>query len=86
MTALSVSAVLGQGGQPESVQEAMPFCLEQTCTSYKHTGGLQFGLAAIDDVITLLSLGDSVLMFTLGKGSSIQRRLNSQEGWKSGGS
>ncbi|KAJ0053380.1 hypothetical protein Pint_00395 [Pistacia integerrima] len=76
MMALSVSAVLGQGGQPESVQEAVSYCLEQTCTSYKHMGGLQFGLAVIDDVITLLSLGVSALICSL---CDLQRMIQAGE-------
>lgn len=76
MMALSVSAVLGRGGQPETVKEAVSYCLEQTCTSYKQMGGLQFGLAVIDDVITLLSLGGSALICSL---CDIQRMIQAGE-------
>ncbi|KAH7846963.1 hypothetical protein Vadar_020142 [Vaccinium darrowii] len=58
MVMLSVSSVLGEGGQPESVSEALSHCLEQTCSpAFRHTAGLQFGLGLLDDVIALLSLG-----------------------------
>ncbi|XP_004245472.1 uncharacterized protein [Solanum lycopersicum] len=54
---LSVSSVLGQGGQPETVLEALSHCMEQTCSSaFRHTGGLQFALGLINDTITLLHL------------------------------
>ena len=55
MVVLSVSSVLGQGRQPETVLEALTHCLEKVCSpAYKHMGGLQFGLGVIDDVISLL--------------------------------
>ncbi|KAL7165602.1 hypothetical protein ACSBR2_041311 [Camellia fascicularis] len=63
---LSVSSVLGQGGQPETVLEAVSHCLEQTCSpAFRHMGGLQFGLGVLDDVISLLSLGGSALVCLL---------------------
>ncbi|KDP25237.1 hypothetical protein JCGZ_20393 [Jatropha curcas] len=75
VVALSVSSVLGQGGQPETVGEALSFCLEKTCSpDYKHMGGLQFGLALISDVITLLSLGSSALICAL---CDLQRLIQS---------
>lgn len=72
MVALSISSVLGQGNQPETVLEALSHCLEQVCSpAYRHAGGLQFGLNLIDDVISLLSLGSSTLVCAL----SDMRRL-----------
>ncbi|XP_065858504.1 uncharacterized protein [Euphorbia lathyris] len=63
---LSISSVLGQGGQPETVMEALSYCLEQTCSpDYRHMGSLQFRLGLIDDVISLLSLGNSALVCAL---------------------
>ncbi|XP_058728464.1 uncharacterized protein LOC131600298 [Vicia villosa] len=66
MVVLSVSSVLGQGGQPETVLEALTHCLEQVCSpAYRHMGGLQFGLGVIDDVINLLSLGSPAMVCAL---------------------
>ncbi|CAI8605452.1 unnamed protein product [Vicia faba] len=66
MVVLSVSSVLGQGGQPETVLEALTHCLEQVCSpAYRHMGGLQFGLGVIDDVISLLSLGGPAMVCAL---------------------
>ncbi|XP_061354774.1 uncharacterized protein LOC133299331 isoform X2 [Gastrolobium bilobum] len=66
MVVLSVSSVLGQGGQPETVLEALSHCLEQICSpAYRHMGGLQFGLGVIDDVISLLALGTPALVCVL---------------------
>ncbi|CAL0318573.1 unnamed protein product [Lupinus luteus] len=63
MVVLNVSLVLGQGGQPETVLEALSHCLEQICSpAYRHMGGLQFGLAVVHDVISLLELGSSALL------------------------
>ncbi|CAK8570384.1 unnamed protein product [Lathyrus sativus] len=63
---LSVSSVLGQGGQPETVLEALTHCLEQVCSpAYRHMGGLQFGLSVTDDVISLLSLGGPAMVCAL---------------------
>ncbi|XP_054783708.1 uncharacterized protein LOC129290768 isoform X2 [Prosopis cineraria] len=77
MVALSVSSVLGQGEQPESVLEALSYCLEQVCSpAYRHMGGLQFGLNLIDDVIGLLSLGSSALVCAL---SDMNRLIQSGE-------
>lgn len=66
MVVLSISSVLSQGGQPETVMEALSYCLEQTCSpNYRHMGGLQFGLVLINDVISLLSLGGPALICAL---------------------
>ena len=64
---LSVPSVLGRGaGQPETVLEAVSYCLDQICSpTYRHMGGLQFVLGFIDDVISLLSLGTSALVCSL---------------------
>ncbi|XP_004306207.1 PREDICTED: uncharacterized protein LOC101296316 [Fragaria vesca subsp. vesca] len=52
MVVLSVSSILGHGGQPEIVLEALSYCLEQIFSpSFKQMGGLQFGLGLEDDVI-----------------------------------
>lgn len=66
MVVLTISYVLGQSGQPETVQETLSYCLEQTCSpAYRHIGGLQFGLALVDDVANLLSLGAPALICML---------------------
>ncbi|KAE9595412.1 hypothetical protein Lal_00031279 [Lupinus albus] len=66
MVVLSVSSVLGQGGQPETALESLSHCLEQICSpAYRHMGGLQFGLGVVDDVINLLALGSSALVCAL---------------------
>ncbi|KAG5563525.1 hypothetical protein RHGRI_006083 [Rhododendron griersonianum] len=78
MDMLSVSSVLGQGGQPESVSEALSHCLEQTCSpAFRHMGGLQFGLGLLDDVIALLSLGGAALVCLL---CDLQRLVQAAEG------
>ncbi|GJV73846.1 zinc finger HIT domain-containing protein 2 isoform X1 [Tanacetum coccineum] len=60
---LSISSVLGQNGQPETVSEALSYCLEQTCSpAFQHMGGSQFGLGILDDVVSLLSLGGDGLV------------------------
>lgn len=77
MVVLSVSAVLGQGGQPETVLEALSHCLEQTCSpAYRHMGGLQLGLILVDDVISLLSLGGPALVYSL---CDLQRLIQAGE-------
>ncbi|XP_062146496.1 uncharacterized protein LOC133854353 [Alnus glutinosa] len=77
MVVLSVSAILGQGGQPETVLEALSHCLEQTCSpAYRHMGGLQLGLILIDDVINLLSLGGPALVLSL---CDLQRLIQAGE-------
>ncbi|GMJ06286.1 hypothetical protein like AT5G63830 [Hibiscus trionum] len=66
MVVLSISCVLGQAGHPETVREALCYCLEQTCSpAYRHIGGLLFGLALVDDVANLLSLGGPALICML---------------------
>ncbi|XP_052208814.1 uncharacterized protein LOC127812463 isoform X2 [Diospyros lotus] len=66
MVVLSMSSVLGQGGQPETVSEALSHCLQQTCSpAFRHMGGLQFGLGLVDDVVTLLLLSGSALICLL---------------------
>ncbi|WJX10324.1 hypothetical protein P8452_01062 [Trifolium repens] len=66
MVVLSVSSVLGHGGQPETVLESLTHCLEQVCSpAYRNMGGLQFGLGVIDDVISLLSLGSPAMVCAL---------------------
>ncbi|KAJ6701926.1 ZINC FINGER HIT DOMAIN CONTAINING PROTEIN 2 PROTEIN FON -RELATED [Salix koriyanagi] len=63
---LSVSSVLGQTGQPETVLEALSYCLERTCSpEYRHMGGLQFGLGLVNDVIHVMSLGGHALICLL---------------------
>ncbi|KAH7839199.1 hypothetical protein Vadar_001005 [Vaccinium darrowii] len=75
---LSVSSVLGEGGQPESVSEALSHCLEQTCSpAFRHTGGLQFGLGLLDDVMALLSLGGPALVCSL---CDLRRLIQAAEG------
>ncbi|XWS61554.1 hypothetical protein CRYUN_Cryun07bG0135200 [Craigia yunnanensis] len=57
------SDTIGSAMMPETVQEALSYCLEQTCSpAYSHIGGLQFGLALVDDVASLLSLGGPALI------------------------
>lgn len=74
---LGFSSVLGEGGQPESVAEALAFCIEQTCSAaYKHVGGLQFGLIVIDDIMSLLSLGGAALVCSL---CDLQRMIRAGE-------
>ncbi|KAE8727324.1 hypothetical protein F3Y22_tig00005465pilonHSYRG00052 [Hibiscus syriacus] len=66
MVVLSISSVLGQAGQPETVSEALCYCLEQTCSpAYRDIGGFQFGLTIVDDVTSLLSLGGPALVCML---------------------
>ncbi|CAN4127147.1 unnamed protein product [Withania somnifera] len=66
MVLLSVSSVLGQGGQPETVLEALSHCMEQTCSpAFRHMGGLQFALGLIHDTITLLHLESPALVCLL---------------------
>ncbi|XP_023733054.1 uncharacterized protein LOC111880876 [Lactuca sativa] len=66
VTVMSVSNVLGQGGQPETVSEAVAHCLEQACgPAFGHMGGAQFGLAVLDDVASVLDLGSDGLVCAL---------------------
>ncbi|KAL3817881.1 hypothetical protein ACJIZ3_003786 [Penstemon smallii] len=67
MVVLNVSSVLGQGTQPET----------QTCSSYKHMGGSQFGLSIMDDVISLLYLGNAALICLL---CDMQKLIRAAEG------
>lgn len=77
MVVLGVSSVLGQGGQPETVLEALSYCLEQTCSpAYRHMGGLQFGLGLVDDVVNILTLGSPALLRLL---SDLQRLVQAGE-------
>ncbi|XP_009612745.1 uncharacterized protein [Nicotiana tomentosiformis] len=63
---LNVSSVLGQGGQPETLLEALSHCLEQTCSpAFRHMGGLQFALGLLNDTITLLHLKGPALVCLL---------------------
>lgn len=74
---LSMSAVLGDDGRPETVAEALSACLEQTCSSiYRHAGGFRFGAGLIDDIICLLSLGSNALVCSL---CDLQRLLQAGE-------
>lgn len=58
VTVMSVSNVLGQCGQPETVSEAVAHCLEQACgPAFGHMGGARFGVGVLDDVASLLKLG-----------------------------
>ncbi|KAL0446518.1 UNVERIFIED_CONTAM: hypothetical protein Slati_1779700 [Sesamum latifolium] len=77
MVVLSVSSVLGQGGQPETISEALLHCLEHTCSpTYRHMGGFQFGLRLIDDIIHLLYLGSAALVCFL---CDMQRLIQAAE-------
>lgn len=74
---LTISSVLGQGGQPETVPEALSHCLEQTCSpDFRHMGGARFGLGLMDDVVSLLSLGGSALVCLL---CDLQRLIQAAE-------
>ncbi|KAI4303617.1 hypothetical protein MLD38_039225 [Melastoma candidum] len=74
MVVLSISSVLANGGQPESMAEAISNCLEQACSpAYRHVGGLKFGMALVDDVAALLSLGTPGLICAL---SDLRRLLD----------
>ncbi|KAK9144504.1 hypothetical protein Sjap_004407 [Stephania japonica] len=62
----SISSVLGEGGQPQTVSEALAHCLEQTCSpAYKDAGGLQLGLGLVDDTMCLLNLGEPAIICLL---------------------
>jgi len=74
---LSVSSVLGQVGQPETVLEALSYCLERTCSpEYRHMGRLQFGLGLVDDVIHVMSPGGHALICLL---SDLQKMVQAGE-------
>lgn len=77
MVILSISSVLGHGGQPESVLKALSNCLEQTCSpAYRHVGGLRFGMALVDDALSVLSLGTNALICLL---CDLQRLIQGAE-------
>jgi hypothetical protein len=64
--ALSMSKVMGQDAKPETVPEALTACIEETCSpAYRHTGGFRFAIGLVDDVITILSLGQNALICAL---------------------
>ena len=66
MVGLSLSAVLSQVALPETVSEALSRCLEISCsTSFKHAGGLRFGICLFDDVHARLRLGRASLVCVL---------------------
>ncbi|KAF5179794.1 Zinc finger hit domain-containing [Thalictrum thalictroides] len=66
MVVLSLSNVLSEGGQPETVSEALAHCLELACSpAYRHAGGLRFGLGLFDDIMRLLNLGGPVMICLL---------------------
>lgn len=74
---LTVSAVLGEDGRPETVMEALSACLEKACSPvYRRTGGLKFAVGLIDDIISLLSLGGTALVCLL---CDLQRLLKAGE-------
>lgn len=77
MVILSVSSVLGPAAQPESILEAVSYCLEQTCSpAFRHMGGLQFGFAVLDDVTSLIFLGSAALVCAL---CDLQRLIQAAE-------
>ncbi|CAD6204201.1 unnamed protein product [Miscanthus lutarioriparius] len=64
--ALSMSKVMGQDAKPETVPEALTACIEETCSpAYRHTGGFRFAIGLVDDIITILSLGQNALICAL---------------------
>lgn len=66
MVCLSLSAVLSQVALPETVSEVLSKCLETSCSaSFKHAGGLRFGICLFDDVHALLRLGRAALVCAL---------------------
>ncbi|XP_027079733.1 zinc finger HIT domain-containing protein 2 isoform X1 [Coffea eugenioides] len=74
---LSISSVLGQGGQPETVLEALSYCSEQTCSpAYRHMGGSQFALNLMDDVTSVLYLGGAAIVCLL---CDLQRLIQAAE-------
>lgn len=78
MVVLGISSVLGQNTQPGTVHAALSLCLEQTCSpSFKHMGGVGFGVGLLDDVILLLSLGGPALVCLL---SDMRRLIKAAEG------
>ncbi|XP_057520447.1 uncharacterized protein LOC130800795 isoform X1 [Amaranthus tricolor] len=77
MVVISISSVLGQGSQPESLVEAVSYCLEQTCSpAFRHMGGSQFGFGVLDDIVSIMSLGRAALVCAL---ADMQRIVESGE-------
>lgn len=77
MVVLSMSSALGQGALPESMLEAVSYCLEHTCSpAFRHMGGLQFGFGVLDDVVSLISLGRAALVCAL---CDLQRMIEAGE-------
>ncbi|KAF9604818.1 hypothetical protein IFM89_010359 [Coptis chinensis] len=77
MVLLSLSNVLGEGGQPESVSDVLSYCLEQTCSpAYRHAGGLQFGMGLLEDITCLLNLGGPAVVCLL---CDLQRLIQAAE-------
>lgn len=63
MAMFSVSSVLGKGGMPKTVSQALAHCLEQTCSpAFRHMGGFQFAMGLVDDVLHILDLGGVALL------------------------
>ncbi|GAB4857585.1 hypothetical protein Ancab_015493 [Ancistrocladus abbreviatus] len=63
---LTVSSVLGHGGQLEFVLGAVSACLEHTCSPpFKHMGGWDFGFSLLDNVTSLILLGGAALVCAL---------------------
>lgn len=74
---LSISSILGQGGQPETVLEALSYCSEQICSpAYRHMGGSQFALDLMDDVTSVLYLGGAAIVCLL---CDLQRLIQAAE-------
>ncbi|GAA0157200.1 hypothetical protein LIER_14519 [Lithospermum erythrorhizon] len=66
MAMFSISCVLGEGGLPETVSQALSHCLEQTCSpAFRHMGGFQFAMGLVDDVLKILDLGCGALVCLL---------------------
>lgn len=62
----SISSVLGEGGLPETVSQAISHCLEQTCSpAFRHMGGFQLAMGLVDDVLHILNLGTGALVCLL---------------------
>ncbi|KMT12437.1 hypothetical protein BVRB_5g103670 isoform B [Beta vulgaris subsp. vulgaris] len=77
MVILSLSSVLGQGAQPESMFEAISYCLEQTCSpAFRHMGGSLFGFGVLDDVVSIICSGRATLVCAV---SDLQRMVEAGE-------
>ncbi|KAL3499172.1 hypothetical protein ACH5RR_038265 [Cinchona calisaya] len=88
---LCISSVLGQAGQPETVLEALSYCLEQICSAaYRQMGGSQFAVDLMDDVTNVLYLGSAAIVCLLCDMQRLiqaaERELKSEKSGKSGGS